>query len=60
MRPLRLQNEENRQDFVNLTAGLHVELRENVNSRTGVSVPLQDSDRQYDATILRQVDILLR
>ena len=60
MRPLRLQNEENRQDFVNLTAGLHVELLENVNTRIGVSVSLRDSDRQYDATFLRQVDILLR
>ena len=60
MRPLRLQNEENRQDFVNLTAGLHVELREHVNTRIGVSVSLRDSDRPYDATFLRQVDILLR
>lgn len=55
-----LSNRENRQHFFNLTAGLHTELRRNINTRVGVSVPLRDSDRQFDATFMVQVDVLLR
>ena len=55
-----LTNRENRQHFFNLTAGLHMEVRENINTRVGVSVPLRDRDRQFDATFMVQVDVLLR
>lgn len=55
-----INNRENYQHFFNLTAGLHLEVRENINTRIGVSVPLRDSDRQFDATFMVQVDVLLR
>lgn len=55
-----LTNRENRQHFFNLTAGLHMEVRENINTRVGVSVPLRDRDRQFDATFMVQIDVLLR
>lgn len=55
-----INNRENHQHFFNLTAGLHMEVRRNVNTRVGVSVPLRDGDRQYDATFLVQVDVLLK
>jgi hypothetical protein len=55
-----IQNQENRQDLLNLTAGLHVELTEHVNARIGASVPLRKENRQSDVAILVQMDVRLR
>jgi hypothetical protein len=55
-----IQNRENRQDLINLTAGLHAELTEHVNARIGASVPLRKEDRQFNATVLVQVDVAFR
>ena len=52
-----LSNTRNREDILNLTSGLHLELPGNANARVGVNVPLRDEQRFHDATLMVQVNI---
>lgn len=52
-----LTNSRNREDVLNLTSGLHLDLSDNANARVGVNVPLRDDQRFHDATLMVQVNI---
>jgi hypothetical protein len=58
---LVLDNQFNRQDFLDLTAGLHAALGENTTLRVAAVVPLRGRpDRTFDAEVMVQLNHFLR